>query len=137
MPILKPKFILFEISKAITIKKPKRGMTMLSYFRYFDFKGPKSWKIYAWNSHTMRNHNLRPNHALDQRIEENRPPFLWGGVCCLQLLIWALLRPQIAIRWGANISRRIFSWFWPLKIEKSEQKLYGHNPLRILNHSGC
>ena len=29
-----------------------------------------------------------------------------------------------------------FSRFWPLKIEKSEEKIYGHNPLRILNHIG-
>ena len=59
----------------------------------------------------------------------------WGYIF-FNFFIWALLRPQIAIRQRANISRVIFSWFWPLKIEKSEKKLYGHNPLRILNHIG-
>ena len=59
----------------------------------------------------------------------------WGSIF-FNVLIRALLRPQIAIRRRANISCVIFSWFWPLKIEKSEKKLYGHNPLRILNHIG-
>ena len=29
-------------------------------FWYFDFKGPKYWKIYPWNSRTMTSSNLRP-----------------------------------------------------------------------------
>ena len=54
--------------------------------RYFDFKGPKSWNIYAWNNGATMNRDLRPNHALDQKVDENRPPlFLKMGVCSLQL----------------------------------------------------
>ena len=54
----------------------------------------------------------------------------------IMFLIGALLRPQIAIRRRANISCVIFSCFWPLKIIISGKKLYGHNPLGMLNHSG-
>ena len=51
-------------------------------------------------------------------------------------LIQALLRPQNAIWIRAIISRVIFSWFWPFKIKISWKKLYGHNPLGMLNHIG-
>ena len=32
--------------------------------------------------------------------------------------------------------RVIFSLFWPLKIKISRKKLYGHNPVEMLNHIG-
>jgi len=41
---------------------------------YFDFKRPKSWKIYMRNSQATIYCNLRPNDALDKKNEENRPP---------------------------------------------------------------
>merc|ERR1712081_92020 len=59
----------------------------------------------------------------------------WGSVF-FNFLIRALLRPQISIRIFAIFSRVIFSLFWPLKIKMSWKKLYGHNPLRMLNHIG-
>ena len=59
----------------------------------------------------------------------------WGSVF-FNFLIRALLRPQIAIRICAIFSRVIFSLFWPLKIKISQKKLYGHNPLGMLNHIG-
>ena len=49
----------------------------LNSVRYFDFKGPKSWKNYTWNSGVMTNGNLRPNCALDKKVEENRPPLIF------------------------------------------------------------
>ena len=95
---------------------------------YFDFKGPKSLKIYAWYSHVKTNHNLRPNRASDQKVEGNRPPFLWKKWDCaiFNFLIWVLLRPQIAIWLRAIFSCVIFSWFGPLKI-----KIFGKNYMVI------
>ena len=58
------------------------------------------------------------------------------GSVFFNFFIWALLRPQIAIRICAIISRVIFSWFWPLKIQISQKKLYGQNPLGMLNQIG-
>merc|ERR1712081_88050 len=59
----------------------------------------------------------------------------WGSVF-FNFLIRALLRSQIAIRIFAIFSRIIFSLFWPLKIKISGKKLYGHNPVGMLNHIG-
>ena len=53
----------------------------------------------------------------------------WGYIF-FNFLIWALLRPQIEIRWQAIFSRIILSWFLPLNIKISGKKLCGHNPLR-------
>ena len=105
---------------------------------YFDFKGPKSLKIYAWYSHVKTNHNLRPNRASDQKVEGNRPPFLWKKWDCaiFNFLIWVLLRPQIAIRSCATISRVNFSRFGHLQIKISDKIFLGHNPLGIFNRSG-
>ena len=76
---------------------------------------------------------------LGSKSWRKQPPIFfqkkWGSVF-FNFLIQALLRPQIAIRRRANISRVIFSWFWPLKIKISGKKLYGHNPLGMLNHIG-
>ena len=59
----------------------------LSVVRYFDFKGPKSSTIDAWYSCTTTILDLRPNCALNQKVEENRPPFFSKqmDVCSLQL----------------------------------------------------
>lgn len=58
-----------------------------------------------------------------KKLKKTDPHFFWKkiGYVFFNFLIQALLRPQIAIRWCANILRVIFSWFWPLKIEKSEK----------------
>ena len=56
------------------------------------------------------------------------------GSVFFNFLIRGTVGSQIAIRRRATNSRVIFSWFWPLKIKKSQKKLYGHNPLGILNH---
>ena len=60
----------------------------LSVVRYFDFKGPKSSTIDAWYSCTTTILDLRPNCALNKKVEENRPPFFSKqmDVCSLQLL---------------------------------------------------
>ena len=44
----------------------------------------------------------------------------WGSVFFM-FLIWALLRPQIVIRRRFDISRVIFSCFWPLKSKYLEK----------------
>merc|ERR1712081_12516 len=48
----------------------------------------------------------------------------------------ALLRPQIAIRRRATISRVSFSRFGLLQIKISDNFFIGHNPLGIVNHIG-
>ena len=58
------------------------------------------------------------------------------GSVFYNFLIQSLLRPQIVIRRRAIISRVISSLFWPLKIQISQKKLFGHNPLGMLNHIG-
>ena len=110
----------------------------LNSLRYFNFEESQSWKNYAWYCRAMTNHNLRANRASDKKLKKTDLHFLkkWWGSVFFNFMIRVLLRPQITIRRRANISHVIFSWFWPLKIEKSEKKLYGHNPLRILNHIG-
>ena len=112
-------------------------MTSVIIVRYFDLKGPKLWKNYAWNMRASSDRNLRPKECPDQKLVENRTSFKkkWGSVF-YNFLIQALLRPQIAIQIHANISHVIFSLFWPLKIQISWKKLYGHNPLGMLNHIG-
>ena len=56
------------------------------------------------------------------------------GYVFYNFLIWALLRPQIAIRRRATISRANFSRFGLLQIRISDKILLGHNPLGIVNH---
>ena len=53
------------------------GVMTVYFFRYFDFKGPKSWKNYAWIVGATTDCDLRLNHASDQKVEKNRPPFFW------------------------------------------------------------
>ena len=52
-----------------------------------------------------------------KKLKKTDPHFFKWESVFYNFLIWALLKPQIAIRWRANISRIIFSWFRPLKIE--------------------
>ena len=59
----------------------------------------------------------------------------WGSVF-YNFLIRALLRPQIAIRRCATISRANFSRFGLLQIKISHKNFLGNNPLGIVNCIG-
>ena len=85
--------------------------------------------------HPIAISGLRSAHI--KKLKKTDPHFFekWGSVF-FNFLILELLRPQIAIRRCTNFSHMIFSGFWPLKIKTSGKKLYGHNPLRMLNHIG-
>ena len=72
--LFEPKLTIFEISKVNMVKNPERVMALYVCVRYFDFKGSKSWKNYAWNILMTMDRDLRPNCASDQKVEENRPP---------------------------------------------------------------
>ena len=71
--------------------------------------------------------------ALIKKLKKTDPNFFRKecGSVFFNFLIRALLRPQIAIRQRTNISRIIFSWFWPLKI-----KISGKNYM-VITLSGC
>ena len=49
-------------------------------FRYFDFKGTKSWINHAWNSPATTDCNWGPNSALDLKFDEKRPEFFWKNL---------------------------------------------------------
>ena len=117
VPIFKPIFNLFYILKTNMVKNPQRVMASVIIVRYFDLKGPKFWKNYAWNSRVTTNRDLRPNCASDQKVEENRPPFEKMGIFFFNFLIWGRVQPQIVILHHAIISRIILSWFGPLKFK--------------------
>ena len=108
------------------IENLERGMTLWIFVKYFDFRGPKSWKIDTCNSWATTNHDSRPNLALDQKVEENRPPFKKIGICCFNFLIWGRFQPKMVNLCHVTISCIIFSWFGPLKI-----KIFGKNYMVI------
>ena len=60
VPIFKPIFNLFYILKTNMVKNPQRVMASVIIVRYFDLKGPKFWKKYAWNMRASSDRNLRP-----------------------------------------------------------------------------
>ena len=81
----------------------------------------------------MTNHNFRPNHALDQKVADNRHPF-----CSNKIGIWFLQQfyPKHGLASNHNPSlheyfMRTFLWFWPLKIKISEKNYV------VLTLSGC
>ena len=116
----------FKLQKQTYIAKV---MTTLSYSQIYIFHTDeivKHSRIAIWG--------LRS--ALIKMLKRTDPHyfFLKTGVCFLQLF-----DPRHGLVSNCNmlcatISRVIFSWFWPLKIKKSQKKLYGHNPLGIFNH---
>ena len=104
----------------------------LNSARYIDFKRPKSWKNYVWNSPATKNRDLRPNCALDKKVEENRPPFFRekNGVCFLQLFIWGMVCCCMAI------SHVYFSRLGLLKVKFSDKNVQCQHPFRIFYHMG-
>ena len=74
MLIFKPNSTFLKFYKPIWLRILK-GLWPYTFSRYFDFKRPKSWKNYRWNSCAMTYGNLRQNSASDQNVEENRPLF--------------------------------------------------------------
>ena len=69
VPYLSAKNQLFDIQKSDMVNNPKRVMAKKKSVRYLYLKEPKSWKIYAWNSHVTTDCNLRPNHVSDQKVQ--------------------------------------------------------------------
>ena len=60
-----------------------------------------------------------------KKLKKTYLHYFWKkGVCFFNFLIQALLRPQIAIKGRANISRIIFSWFGPLRIENRKKIIW-------------
>ena len=58
--------------------KPERDII---FSDIFILRGPNHEKNYMCNSQVITNCDLRPNGALDKKVEENRSPFLkWGSV---------------------------------------------------------
>ena len=118
------------IMNFLTFQKPiwltiLRGLWPKKIFRCFYLKEPKSWNIYGWNSCGMLDRNFRPYECWDQKVWKTDPHFFlkkWGSVF-FSFLIWAFLRPKIAIciftiffthnifiiltPWNQNISKKI------------------------------
>ena len=119
MPIFELKFNLKKIKRQYDWKSWK-DYDLINFCQTFWFEGAKSWEIYTCNSWVTTNHDLRPNCASDQRVEENRPPFKKMGICFFNFLIWGRFQPKMVNLCHVTISCIIFSWFGPLKIKISE-----------------
>ena len=100
-------------------------------------RGKNLLKSYVWNSCMVTNQDLRPNHASDKNIVENRPAFFpkkWGSFS-FKFLVHGKVWPKITIHHHSTISHVIFHDLDLLK-SKNLEKSYGHNPLKILYHVG-
>ena len=63
------------------MKNLEKFVTLSILVKYFNYKRPKSRKIYMRKSHATMNCDLRPNRALDKKLEGKKTPFfLKGGV---------------------------------------------------------
>ena len=71
-----------------------------------------------------------------KKLKKTDPHLKKIGSVFYNFLIWVLLRPQIAIRSCATISRVNFSRFGHLQIKISDKIFLGHNPLGIVNRIG-
>ena len=71
-----------------------------------------------------------------KKLKKTDPHLKKIGSVFYNFLIRVLLRPQIAIRSCATISRINFSRFGHLQIKISDKIFLGHNPLGIVNRIG-
>ena len=110
VPIFKPIFDLFYILKTNMVKNPQRVMASVNVVRYFDLKGLKFWKKLCVKYARVVWLQFEAIGVLGSKSWRKQTHIFFEkklGSVFFNFLIWALLRPQIAIRWRANISRVI------------------------------
>ena len=116
-----------------------RGLWPYNFFRHiFILRGPNNENITREKIAKIRIAIRGLRSARIKKMKKTDPNFFqkkWRSVF-YNFLIWVLLRPQIAIRRRATISRVNFSRFGLLQIKISDKFFLGHNPLGIVNHIG-
>ena len=125
VPIFKPIFDLFYILKTNMVKNPQRVMASVNVVRYFDLKGLEFWKKLRLKYARVVRSQFEALGVLRSKSWRKQTPIFFKKKCgsvFFNFLIRALLRPQIAIRQRAHISRVIFFKIWA----PSNQNIWQH-----------